>query len=213
MTELEQAIKKGDRTTAVSTVTEDPALLEETTSMGVSPILMCVYFQQMQIAEALRHLKGTLDIFEASALGDLHEVDRLLTLDPHEHREVSPDGFTPLGYAAYFGHRELLRDLLARGAEPNTASQNDLRVTPLHSALSGGHKEMVRDLVEFDADVNAASGAEWTPLHYVAFSGDIETARFLLEHGAVPAGKNADGKTPLDVATEQGHSDLAELLR
>jgi ankyrin repeat protein len=212
MTNLEAAITTGNVTEAQAAVAENPALLSSPTSQGVSPILMAVYFGQIRVAEALRDAKGGLDIFEASALGDQHEVDRLLALNPHAHREASADGFSPLGYSAYFGHRELLRDLLERGADPNALSQNDLRVSALHSALSGGHKEMARDLVQFDADVNVASAAEWTPLHYAAFSGDLETARFLIAHGASKAARNSDAKCPGDLARDGGFTDLAAEL-
>jgi len=213
MKNLEAAIQAGDALAATAAVLSEPSLLNSATSQGVSPILMAVYFRKVEVAEALRNAKGGLDIFEAAAMGDLHEADRLLDLDPHAHREISGDGFSPLGYAAYFGHRQLLKDLLDRGADPNAVSQNDLRVSALHSALSGGHKEMVRDLIACDADVNVASGAEWTPLHYVAFSGDLETAKFLLEKGAHPNSRNADEKLPTDIARERGFTDLAALLK
>jgi uncharacterized protein len=209
---LEAFIRADDLTSLQASLQENPKAIGQLTSLGVSPILHALYLSKARIAEALRNAKGSLDISEAAAMGDRHEVDRLLELDPHAHREVSPDGFHPLGYAAYFGHRELAHDLLEHGAEPNVASENDLRVMPLHSALSGGHKEIVRDLVEHGADVNVAAGSEWTPLHYVAAKGDIETTRLLIEHGATSTSPNVDGKTPRDLAIEKGHTDLAELL-
>ncbi len=212
MNPLEAFIRADDLSGLQASLEENPEAIGQPTSMGVSPILHALYFGKTRIAEALRSAKPSLDISEAAALGDRHEVERLLELDPHAHREVSPDGFHPLGYAAYFGHRELAHDLLEHGAEPNVASENDLRVMPLHSALSGGHKEIVRDLVEHGADVNVAAGNEWTPLHYVAAKGDIETAKLLIEHGATSITPNVDGKTPRDLALEKGHTDLAAML-
>jgi ankyrin repeat protein len=51
-----------------------------------------------------------------------------------------------------------------------------------------------------------------TPLGTCAFSGATEVARVLLEHGADPSIAEDDRTTPLDVARENGHDDLVELL-
>lgn len=212
MNPLEAFILADDLAGLRASLQENPETIDQPTSMGISPVLHALYLGKTRIAEALRSAKPSLDISEAAAMGDRHQVDRLLGLDPLAHREVSADGFFPLGYAAFFGHRELAHDLLEHGAEPNVVSENDLLVMPLHSALSGGHKEIVRDLVEHGADVNIAAGSEWTPLHYVAAKGDIETAKLLIKHGATSTSPNVDGKTPRDLASEKGHTDLAELL-
>jgi ankyrin repeat protein len=173
---------------------------------------MAVYLGKPHVAEALRELKGNLDVFEASAMGDQHQLSRILEERPDAHREFSPDGFTPLGYAAFFGHIEAVRSLVARGADPNVKSMNGIGAAPLHSALAEGRKEMARTLVEAGADVNAASAEGWTPLHYAAETGDIETARYLLAKGANPSCVRPDGKTPAQVAGDKGYSDLASAL-
>jgi ankyrin repeat protein len=72
---------------------------------------------------------------------------------------------------------------------------------------------MARLLIERGTDVDAASAAGWTPLHYVAHNGDIETAKFLLDRHAKRDVRNGDGKTPYEIAEERGFTDLAEILR
>jgi ankyrin repeat protein len=178
-----------------------------------SPILLAVYYGTPEVAEALRGLQGQLNVFEAAGMGDLHQLEQILATDPLAHRAHSSDGFTPLGYAAFFGHFEALKLLLAKGADPNVASQNPLAAMPLHSALANGHKEMAKYLVEHGADVNAVQGDGWSPLHYCAYNGDEETARFLLDHGARGDEANRDGLFPSDLADEKGMASLAEMIR
>lgn len=206
---LSEAIRNNDVAAALKAWRDG-----ETTVEGApSPILLAAYYGKPEVAEALRQEKSELDVFEAAALGDLHQLDRILRVDPHAVQSFSSDGFTPLGYAAYFGHLEAVRRLLRAGASPNVASRNPLSVMPLHSALAEQRKEMARVLVEAGADVGAAQGDGWTPLHYCAYSGDVETARYLIDHGAAGDQVNRDGKLPADLADEHGFTELSEILR
>ncbi|HEY0866130.1 MAG TPA: ankyrin repeat domain-containing protein [Fimbriimonas sp.] len=206
---LTEAITAGDVQAA-----RDAFAAGETAVEGApSAILLAAYYGKHEVAEALRAAKGQLDIFEAAAMGDLHVLESILLSDPHAHQAHSTDGFTPLGYAAYFGHLEAVRLLLRKGASPNVASENPLHVTPLHSALDQGRKEMARALVENGADVNASQGDGWTPLHYCAQNGDVETAKFLLDHGARGDEPNRAGAFPADLAEKAGYAALAEILR
>lgn len=211
MQTLEESIKAGDVAEVRRLLEQNPETLNAAMGGAPSPLLLAVYHGQTAVADVIRQYRPKLDAFEAAATGDRHQLSANLALNPGLHREVSADGFTPLGYAAYFGHRELVDDLLAAGADPNVPSQNPMGVTPLHSALAGGHKEMARAMIERGGDVNVASAGGWTPLHYAADSGDVETARYLLDRGARPAA-NADGKTPTDLALAKGHTGLAALL-
>lgn len=50
-----------------------------------------------------------------------------------------------------------------------------------------------------------------TPLHFATRS--IERVRMLLNHGADPAARNANGHTPLEKALAEGEADVAAVLR
>src|SRR5439155_520320 len=76
----------------------------------------------------------------------------------------SGDGFYPLGLAAFFGHLETARLLLARGADVKQVSRNPMKVQALHSALAGNHREVARALLEAGAPVNTGQQEGWTPL-------------------------------------------------
>merc|ERR1711964_85620 len=67
-------------------------------------------------------------------------------------------------------------------------------------------------------DLAAKSEGGSTPLHCAAIKGRTEVAVLLLQNGASPLTKNnpveesEDGQSAIDVARNQGHDELAELL-
>ncbi len=209
MASLAQLIQSGDVEGVREHLAENPnATVEE----APSPLLLAVYHGQAAVAEAIRHTRPDLTLHEAAALGDVHQRAASLAKDPGGVKEFSTDGFSPLGYAAFFNHPSAAKLLLKAGADANVVSQNGLGVSPLHSALAGGHKELARMLFEAGGDVSAPSKAGWTPAHYAAHKGDLETARYLRARGAKLDAVNADGHTAAQIAHAEGRTELAELL-
>ena len=51
-----------------------------------------------------------------------------------------------------------------------------------------------------------------TPLHLAAIKGFTNVGNKLLEHGAIVMYRNADNKTPLELAVLNRHSDFAVLM-
>jgi ankyrin repeat protein len=210
-TEFVELAKNGDRA-AVEKALASNSALARAKSDGVSAILWAVYHGQAPIARVIADARGSIDIFEAAALGDEHVMSSLISQDAEAVNDFSADGFTPLGLAAYFGHLEMVKMLLKAGANPNLQSRNGLGVIPLHSALSNGAKEIARVLVEGGSDVNFPSKEGWTPLHYTAHDGDWETSDFLLSKGASTSQVNNIGETAAMEARTHGYTDLADIL-
>ena len=55
-----------------------------------------------------------------------------------------------------------------------------------------------------------------TPLNLAAFQGNtrhIAMAKWLLANGANTGARDYDGKTPLDVASERGNTEIADVIR
>ncbi|XP_035025880.1 oxysterol-binding protein-related protein 1 isoform X1 [Hippoglossus stenolepis] len=73
----------------------------------------------------------------------------------------SSSGWTPLHMASYFGHREVVEELLKAGADVNL--QNNMGDTPLHKAAYTGRKEIVLLLLRFDAGANIINGTAQIP--------------------------------------------------
>lgn len=181
-----------------------------------SPILDAVYRGKRDLLARLLAEHPALDVFEASAVGDAARVAEVLDRDPSLASAYAPDGFHPLGLAAFFRHREVLHLLIARGADVAAPARNALAVTALHSAVASDAAPVdlaiVEALLDAGAPVNVPHLGGGTPLHTAAFTGDAAVARLLLARGADPMARTDDGKTAVDVARERGHEDLARLL-
>ena len=207
------AIKAGEDQKVAELLDQDPDLVNAKTESGLSAVLLATYYGHPAIAGQLAGRGARLDIFEASAIGNLERAGALLEDQPGLANAFAGDGFQPLGLAAFFGHLPVVELLLAKGAEVNSASDNPQRVMPLHSGVAHRHLEIARRLVEAGADVNAVQADDFTPLHEAAQNGQLEMVELLLEAGAQVNPRKTDGKTPLGLALEYGHAEAADLLR
>ncbi|MGH2379550.1 MAG: ankyrin repeat domain-containing protein, partial [Candidatus Limnocylindria bacterium] len=153
--ELFEAIKKGTRATVASLVAADPRLAEAREPGGTSAVLTALYHGKPEICVLLLARKPRLDIFEAAAVGDVERTRALLDEDPSRANAFAPDGFHPLGLAAFFKRADVVALLVHRGADPAPASRNPQAFTALHSAVASdaGACDMgiVRALVEAGA--------------------------------------------------------------
>jgi ankyrin repeat protein len=212
--EVFAAIEQGDVERVRALADADPSAASARGDDGVSSVLKARYYGRADIVEILRAHRPDLDVFEAAAVGDLAAVRAHVRADPELVHAYAPDGFDALGLAAHFGHTDLVRFLLERGADPNRVARHaQLKVTALHAAAAGSHTDISRLLLDAGADVDAVQLGGFTPLHAAAQNGNEPLVRLLLERGADAAKRTADGKTAADLAEEHGHGRLVETLR
>ncbi len=213
--ELFTAIKGGDKAAVERLLELDRALVDARDEKGLSPVLAALYRGQNEIAAAILRRGPRLSVFEAAAAGYGARVREIVDRDQAQANGSPSDGYSPLGVAAFFRHREIVRYLLDAGADPLPASPQG-GFTPLHSAVATDAAprdlEIVRMLLDKGANPNARSEAGNTPLHTTGFTGDRTSLELLLKHGADRTIKNKDGKTAKDIATERGHEDVARIL-
>ncbi|KAJ5428038.1 hypothetical protein N7445_009492 [Penicillium cf. griseofulvum] len=122
---------------------------------------------------------------------------------------------TPLFVAAENGHEEIV-DLLV-GCERVGLEIADMHgTTPLGVATEKNHEGIVRRLLTGSrrADPNSCDENGQTPLFNAAFYGHIGVVKLLLEtHGINPHLGDTDGKTPLEVASDNDNQQVVEALQ
>ncbi len=206
------AVRGGDLDRLNALLEGDPALAEARDEQGTSALMHAVYRRRPDLAARLRAARPRLEANEAAALGAASDLAARLGEDAAAARARTPDGFTPLHLAAYFGGLECASLLLEHGADPDDVSRNAMAVRPIHSATSSGRADVVALLLRAGADANARQQAEITPLMQAAHAGGGELVELLLAHGADPALRDATGKTARDYAEAAGHQALATRL-
>ena len=206
---LISAIQSGDLEQVKQRLAADPSLL---TTSEPSAILTAIYYGERAIADYLIAQGTALNLFEACAAGKVDRVRELLAANLASANDVAPDGFQPLGLAAFFGHTAVAQLLIEHGAQINSPSHNGQQVHPLHSAVAGQHYDLAKLLIEHGADVNAAQEGGFTPLHGAADNGQSEMIELLLNKGAESAARTSEGQTALEIARKHGHEAASALL-
>lgn len=181
--ELWLAICEGDQAAVEAIFEERPDLARARTDEGLPWTLAAVYRGHPGVADLLLRHGADLDPFSAAALGRTDQLKVLLDRGEAGLGDLSPDGWTPLHLAAFFGHRETASMLVDRGADMAARAQNEIANTPLHAAAAGGRGAVVELLVERGADVNAVANG-LRPLDIAAGREDQEMMSYLTAHGA-----------------------------
>ena len=110
------------------------------------------------------------------------------------------------------GYTDMVRELLAVGADTNVSDMN--ADTPLFVAVKERHSAAATELIaDGHVDVRRRDVARARqPLHYAAELGLADVAIALLDAGSDVNAVDADGRTPLMLATIGGHEDVAQLM-
>jgi uncharacterized protein len=126
--------------------------------------------------------------------------------------EIILQGATPLFLAAEVNNLEVIKTLVAAGADPLIPSERG--TTPLMMAAGAGTDvqrerepeeratavETAKFLVEHGADVNTAGQYGWTALHAAAYQGLNDVIAYLVSKGAKIDQKDEFGQTALSIS-------------
>eukprot|EP00457_Paulinella_chromatophora_P006946 gb/GEZN01006966.1/.p1 GENE.gb/GEZN01006966.1/~~gb/GEZN01006966.1/.p1 ORF type:complete len:409 (+),score=61.15 gb/GEZN01006966.1/:148-1374(+) len=113
-------------------------------------------------------------IHAAAAAADMSLLERFLptSIQPHEREryhtalnQKDEDSWSPLHYACWYGHLEIIERLLRLGVDYHVVNLNG--ATALHFASGCGHTRAAMSLLEAGADPTLRDQDSATPLHLV----------------------------------------------
>lgn len=205
-------LKNKNTTALIKELIKDPSLLNFTDSRGASLLMLSFYFRNLELSDYILSQKKPADIYESVVANDMVGTKKLLKANRQLLNLHSKDGFTPLGFAAFFNRAQIAEYLVNEGADVNIASNNDFKVAPLHSAVAAKSLVITQLLLEHGADPNVQQQNDVTPLHAAAHNNSIDIVKALLAAGAKKDLRTKDGKNARDFALEIDAKQIAELL-
>ena len=158
---------------------------------------------------------GSTPLMLASGSGNVDAVKALLTAGANVNAKDAKMGQTAVMFAAGLNRDAVIRVLAAKGADLNAVSV----VTRLQKALFDEEGNPIPAPRAGQVTAQAQGGAAatfmggWSALHFAARDGSMAAVKALAESGANVSIPGAGDKTsPLVMAIENGHFDLAKYL-
>ena len=189
-------------------------------TLGLTPVMVSIIFEKLEAAkyllekgadESLKTTERKISLLSlASAGGSVAAIEMLLS---HGCSIVSRDNErnTPLMHAARLGNTEVLKYLLAQGADP--LLQNKFGQGLLHFAALSNNAVTIEAVLSQNFDINArCTDLGVTPLLFCLINGKLEAANYLLAMGADENLKSKDGLTVLSAAAIGGDVAAIEML-
>ncbi len=165
---------------------EERADVDAKTEEGNTALMYTTFYDNVEIANCL---------LEAGA-------------NPDVSRE---DGCSPLERAARNNYHGVLMSLLEAGADVNVKLTGGKTIFLL--SVYKAEREVIEAFLNAGADVNARDDFGNTPLISAVSAGCLDKVQALLEAGAIVDVKpSKSGRTPLNVAKEQGFLDIENAL-
>jgi len=190
---------------------------------GCTPLHLAVLFGHLDITKLLIEKGATVDcigtiktdkdvspLCTAARNGNVAIVQLLI----NHHANVKyrdRDGLTPLTYAVLGRNLDVLRSLIAAGAQVN-CKDDTWGYTPLHYAARDNKMDAVKILLENGADVNCGNNDGRMPLHFAAEKGNLDLGEFLISKRAFVNAEDKNKKTPIMLAKENKHYGFAQML-
>ncbi|KAL4866867.1 ankyrin repeat-containing domain protein [Aspergillus spectabilis] len=126
---------------------------------------------------------------------------------------MDESGFTPLATAVVEGHPEVVKLLLANGADINTRDKL-YQLSPIFWAISFEREDIANVLID-EESIDLASRDRYgrTPLHCAVEHRLHLVLRWLLRKGADANIPDDEGQTPLDKARMADDIAMEDLLK
>lgn len=142
----------------------------------------------------------------ASKRGNKNEIEMLIAAGANVN-VISYLGWTPLMLAVELGHKEIVKLLIAHGADPQKGKM------VLMQAAQQSYREIVELLIREGANVSVTDKDECTILIWATREGYKEIVEILIRNGAdTNAPDDKYGRTPLMYAAKYGSRECMEIL-
>jgi ankyrin repeat protein len=160
--------------------------------------------------------KKAARLWSAAHEGNKKMVDLLLAKGVNVNKKTRLGLFipipTPLFAAIVHNYDDIVKVLLAHGAEVNGVASDKAGTTPLHHAAAQGFENIVQLLLSKGADVNKERFDGSTALFVAAQQNRKDVVEILLDNGADINKETIDGVTPLFIAAQYNRKDAVEIL-
>jgi ankyrin repeat protein len=154
---------------------------------------------------------GDTRLSEAAMQGN-SDVVRSLLNQKVDVDAAQGDGTTALHWAAFRDDLEMVKLLLAAGANVKAATREG-GITPLFMACTNGNAAIIGAMLHAGADANAVNANGTTALMTAAASGSVDAVKVLLDGGAgVKAKEHVHGQTALMFAAALNRHEVVKLL-
>jgi ankyrin repeat protein len=156
-----------------------------------------------------------IDLNAAASETDNEIVKQLVQTNNTDVNLKDSNGYTPLHYAAYLGHHDII--LLLNDPRTDVNIQNNEGNTPMHLACLSGRIEMIKALLKHHKiDVNTKNNDDMNPLHVAALKNNAAVVGVLIEDNRIMinATDHKYHNSALNWAAWSGETDVVkELLK
>jgi ankyrin repeat protein len=154
-------------------------------------------------------LAGCMSIHTAARGPNLAEIKKQLAWGANPNSKTFWYRDTPLIVAAAYGHTEVVKLLLDKGAHVNMGNEGG--ETALHYAARHGHTKVMQILLEHGADPKLKGTGCGTPLQWAVRGGQTQSVKMLLDYGVNINQRGTDGETALATAVSE-YPDMVSFL-
>ncbi|GAM22904.1 hypothetical protein SAMD00019534_060790 [Acytostelium subglobosum LB1] len=162
----------------------------------------------------------SFSLVEAAKYGQLREcvayVEKVRLQNPSADlssviNNGDESGNSPLHWACYKGHYDIVKYLLSIGSNPNLPNHDEGQ-TPLHWACIGGNPYIVKYMYNSGGDLTMQDARGYNSLIHATQYNELKIVRYLLERGVPVNSQDLIGQTALHWAAYQGHIQLVLFL-